>query len=170
MVASYGDLCFQIDKQMGNTYTRLHTHYVFAVKYRRALLDKSWRDEVFMYMAGIVKSQGNKVMAINGVEDHVHLLIGMHPDQAPSRLMQVVKGESSEWINKRKFCEGRFAWQAGFGGFNVSKSVVPVVIKYIRNQEEHHAKERFDDEYVRMLKEEDIDFDERYILRSPLDL
>jgi REP element-mobilizing transposase RayT len=98
---------------MGNTYTQIHIHCIIVVKYRHAMLLKSWRSNVFKYITGIVQKQGHKMIAINGVEDHVHLLFGLRPVQSLSDLMRIVKGDSSEWINKQKLCDKFFRWQEG---------------------------------------------------------
>ena len=152
---------------MPNTYTQVHIHFVFAVKNRRALLDPSWRGELFKYMTGILQRNGHKVLALNGIEDHVHILIGLGTEHGLARIMQVVKGDSSEWINKRGFCKERFEWQGGYGAFAVQKTILMTVIRYIRNQEEHHRKESFKNEYLKILKEEEIDFDEKYLFKDP---
>lgn len=107
------------------------------------------------------------MLAINGMPDHVHMLIGMRPNQSISDLMQDVKGDSSKWINKNKFCIGKFEWQQGFGAFSYAPSELKNVINYIERQEEHHSKKNFVEEYRKFLEDFDVDFDERYIFRLP---
>jgi REP element-mobilizing transposase RayT len=119
-------------------------------------------------MTGILTNLNHKVLAINGVEDHVHLFFGERPDVSLSRTMQLVKGESSEWLNKEKLCRNHFEWQGGYGAFSYRKKDVPMLINYVRNQEEHHKKVRFKDEYKGLLDEFEIDYDERYILKEPI--
>lgn len=148
---------------MANTYTQLHVQLVFAVKYRQCVLGKAWRAGLFMYITGIIKKHGHKLLCINGVEDHVHILIGMRPVEALSTLVQEIKKDSSKWINGQRLVRGIFRWQDGFGAFSYSMEALPNVIRYIENQEEHHRTKTFKEEYVSMLKEFGIDFDERYI-------
>ena len=152
---------------MANTYTQIHLQLVFAVKFRAAVIDSSWKEELYKYMTGIVQEQKHKMIIINGVADHVHLLIGFKPHQSLSELMQDVKGSSSKWINERKLTRSKFNWQEGYGAFSYSNSDLPNVIRYIQNQEEHHRKIVFKDEYRLYLKEFEIDFDEKYILKDP---
>lgn len=152
---------------MANTYTQIHIQFVFVVKFRKALIDKSFKQELYQYITGIVQSYGHKMLAINGVEDHVHVFIGMRPTQSISDLMQDVKGSSSKWINEKKFLKVKFEWQEGYGAFSYSKSHVQKIINYVNNQEKHHAKQTFRDEYIEFLKKFDIEYDERYIFKEP---
>ena len=152
---------------MANTYTQIHLQLVFAVKYRAALIEKSWEDELYQYISGIIREQQHKLLIINGVADHIHILIGFKPHQALSALMQDIKGSSSKWINERDLSRKKFSWQEGYGAFSYSNSHLNNVINYIKNQEEHHHKISFIDEYKTFLKEYEIDFDERYILKEP---
>jgi putative transposase len=124
------------------------------------------KDELYKYMTGIVQNQGHKVLAINGMPDHIHLFFGMRPNQSLSGLMQDIKGDSSIWINKKGFVKGRFSWQEGYGAFSYSKSNVDSVIDYIKNQEIHHRKRTFIEEYRDFLEKFEVDFDERYIFKS----
>jgi REP element-mobilizing transposase RayT len=151
---------------MAHTYTQIHIQLVFAVKYRKRVLDKAWRAELFMYITGIIKNHGHKLLSINGIEDHVHILIGMRPVEALSTLVQEVKKSSSKWINDQHRAPRSFRWQEGFSAFSYSMDALPNVIRYIENQEEHHRKKTFKEEYVAMLKEFEIDFDDRYIFEE----
>ncbi|MCC6837827.1 MAG: IS200/IS605 family transposase [Bacteroidia bacterium] len=148
---------------MANTYTQIHLHFVFAVKYRQAVISKVWRDELYKYITGIVQNNGHKLLIINGVEDHVHMLVGMRPVQSVSDLMQDVKAGSSKWINERKLIKGKFEWQAGYGAFSYSLSNLANVISYINTQEEHHRKTAFKDEYNKLLTEFKVVFDDKYV-------
>ncbi len=150
---------------MANTYTQIHIQVVFSVKNRECIIGKAWKDELYKYMTGIIRNHGHKVLAINGMPDHIHIFFGMRPVQSLSDLMKYVKGDSSEWINKKKFIQGKFSWQEGFGGFSYAKSQIPQVISYIERQEEHHRKKSFIEEYTRFLKAFDVEYDERYIFK-----
>ncbi len=151
---------------MPNTYTQIHIQFVFAVKYRNGLLNSSFKGELYQYISGILKPHNHKLLAINGMPDHIHIFIGMRPTQSISDLMQDIKGSSSKWINEKKFLNRKFEWQEGYGAFSYSKSHVNSVINYIKNQEEHHKKESFREEYLKFLKAFEIEYDERYIFRD----
>ena len=152
---------------MPNTYTQLHIQFVFAVKYRRSLIDDSWKERLLKYITGIFQANNHKMIQINCMPDHIHILIGMRPHQAISALIQNVKTESSKWINQNGLCKEKFAWQEGFGAFSYSKNDLSNVIRYIQNQEQHHNKQTFLEEYVEYLKAFDIDYDGKYIFRDP---
>ena len=152
---------------MPNTYTQLHIQLVFAVKYRAALIQKKWQRRLHEYITGIFQKNEHKMLQINSMSDHMHIFIGMRPHQSISALIQNVKSESTKWIKENNFCNSAFAWQEGFGAFSYSKSHVPDVIRYIQNQEAHHKKETFLDEYRHMLKSFEVDYDERYIFKEP---
>ncbi len=151
---------------MPNTYTQIHLQIVFVVKYREGVIHSSWKDKLYGYITGIVQANQHKMLIINGVPDHVHLLIGLRPSQSISDLMQDIKGSSSEWINDNKLVKGKFEWQAGYGAFSYSKSDLKNVIEYIKNQEEHHRKKSFREEYIEFLDEFEIEYDERYIFKE----
>ena len=153
---------------MANTFTQLHIQVVFVVKYRSAFIEPHFEDALHKYMTGIIQNYGHKVLAINGMPDHVHVLMGFRPTQSLSDLMEILKGESSQWINAQKLLPTKFAWQKGYGGFSYTKSHVPRVTKYILNQKEHHQKMTFLDEFRSMLRNLEIDFDERYMFHEPL--
>jgi REP element-mobilizing transposase RayT len=151
---------------MANSYTQIHIQAVFVVKYRAAVISHSWKDELYKYITGIVQAHGHKMIIINGMPDHMHVLLGMRPTQSLSDLMQDIKGSSSKWINERRFTKTRFEWQPGYGAFSYSKSELQNVIDYIKNQENHHRKKSFMEEYRGLLNEFLIDFDERYLFRE----
>ncbi len=153
---------------MANSYTQIHIQYVFVVKFRDGLIHRSWKEELFKYISGIIKFHNHKLLAINGVENHIHILVGMKPTQTISVLAQVIKANSSKWINETKMERFRFEWQAGFGAFSYSKWDVEKIINYIRNQEEHHKKKTFKEEYLKFLEDFEIDFDEKYIFQEPI--
>ncbi len=153
---------------MANTYTQIHIQAVFAVKYRQALIRKDWKAELYKYMTGIIQNHNHKVLQINGVEDHIHILFGMRPDESLSFLIQQVKRDSSKWINKQRKCERHFQWQGGFGAFSYSKSQIPVVSNYIINQERHHKKKSFIEEYQELLEKHEIEYDDAYIFKPLL--
>ena len=148
---------------MANTYTQIHIQFVFAVKYRRAVIAKEWKAELYKYITGIVTNNGHKLLAINGVEDHIHILIGVRPSQSISELMKEVKRSSSKWINEQNFIQSTFKWQEGYGAFSYGKSRISNVISYIERQEEHHRKTSFRDEYLDFLEKFEVDYDKRYI-------
>ncbi len=151
---------------MANTYTQIYIHVVFCVQDRYCLISKTWKDELFKYITGIIQNNGHKLIAINGMADHLHIFIGMKPSQSLSDLMQDIKGDSSKWINGKGFLRGRFSWQEGFGAFSNSASQIDNVVKYIKNQEIHHMKKIFIDEYKDILKKFNIDFDDRYLFKT----
>ena len=151
---------------MPNTYTQIHIQFVFAVKYRLALIATPWQNELHQYITGIIQNKSHKMLSINSMPDHLHMLIGFRPDANMSQLIQVVKSESSQWINDNHLSREKFSWQEDFGAFSYSKSHVPNVIQYIQNQEVHHRKQPFREEYISFLKAFDIDFDERYIFKE----
>ncbi|MFZ5430446.1 MAG: IS200/IS605 family transposase [Bacteroidota bacterium] len=153
---------------MPNTYTQIHIHAVFAVQDRISLIHKSWKDELYKYISGIIKKNGHKIIVIDGMPDHIHLFFGMRPAQSLSDLMQDIKGDSSKWINNMRFIKGRFSWQEGYGAFSYSKSHINNVIEYIRNQEIHHRKRSFIEEYIDFLEKYEVPYDERYIFK-PID-
>ena len=153
---------------MPNTYTQLYVHLVFAVKYREALITKKWKAELHQYVTGIFQKNDHKMHQINSALDHIHIFIGVNPNQSLSSLVQNVKTESSKWIKEKKFCSTAFAWQEGYGAFSYSKSHVSTVIAYIQNQELHHSKETFLEEYRKFLVAFDIKYDEQYLFKVPM--
>ncbi len=151
---------------MPNTYTQIHIHFIFVVKYRLGLIDKSWRENLYKYITSIVQNKGHKMIIINGVADHVHLLLGMQPHETISDLMKDVKQSSSKWINENRLTTEKFEWQQGYAAFSYSKSQLPKVIEYIENQEVHHQKKTFRQEYIEFLTKFEVDYDEDYIFKD----
>ncbi len=148
---------------MANTYTQLTFQVVFAVHKRENVIDRSWRDELHKYISGIITNEGLKSLAVGGWSDHVHLFFGMPPTKSLSDVVRVVKANSSKWVNERRFTKGAFRWQEGFGGFSYSVSQRSMIIDYVMNQEHHHGKRTFRDEYEAMLKEFEIEANSRYL-------
>jgi putative transposase len=150
---------------MANTFTQIHIQAVFTVQNNDCVIRESWKEELFRYITGIVQNNGHKMLAINAMPDHIHLFFGMRPTQSLSDLMRDIKSDSSKWINEKKFIQAKFSWQEGFGGFSYSKSHVDNVINYIKNQQEHHKKITFIEEYLDFLNKFEIPYDERYIFK-----
>jgi REP element-mobilizing transposase RayT len=153
---------------MANTYTQLNIHCVFAVKYRKAIIHSSWEERLHKYITGIVQNNGHKMLAINSATDHLHLFVGLNPKQSISDMMRLVKGDSSEFVNKYQLTDRKFQWQEGYGAFSNSHSQIDAVVKYILNQKEHHQHKTFREEYVRILKDNDIEYNEKYIFADLL--
>ena len=137
---------------MPNTYTQIHIHAVFTVQNRESLIANEWKIELYKYITGIIQNQKHKLLAINGMPDHVHILFGMRPNQSLSDLIQDVKGSSSKWINEKRLVKGKFSWQEGYGAFAVCVSNLATVKRYVLNQQAHHRKMTFEDEYIVLLE------------------
>lgn len=150
---------------MANTYTQIYIHVVFAVEGRQSLIAPEHNDELQKYITGSVTGQKQKLIAINNMPDHVHMLIGLTPDVALSDLVRDVKANSSKFINDRRWVAGRFGWQEGFGAFSYARSQLDTVIRYIQNQQKHHAKKSFRDEYVELLEKFGVEYDQRYVFK-----
>ena len=148
---------------MSGTFSQIYIQVVFAVQGRQNLLQREWRQEVFKYMAGIVKNKGQKPIIINGVEDHVHVFLGLKPAMTLSDLVRDIKNNSSNFINEHNWIKGRFNWQEGYGAFSYSHSQMDAVYTYIQNQEEHHKQQSFKDEYLDFLKKFEIEHDAKYL-------
>jgi REP element-mobilizing transposase RayT len=148
---------------MAGTFSQIYIQVVFAVKGRENLLQKPWRDEVFKYMAGIIKAKNQKPIIVNGVGDHVHLFIGLKPSMCLSDLIRDVKNNTTNFINDKKLIKSKFAWQEGYGAFSYSHSHMDNVYQYILNQEEHHSKRTFKEEYIGFLEKFEIEYDAKYL-------
>lgn len=148
---------------MANTYSQIYIQIVFAVKGRENLIKKANREELHKFITGIVSNREQKLLAIFAMPDHVHILVGMKPNIALSDLVRDIKAGSSKFINDSKWVNGKFNWQEGYGGFSYSKSHLDNVIKYILNQEEHHKKQTFKEEYHSFLEKFEIEYDEKYL-------
>jgi putative transposase len=150
---------------MANTYTQVYIHVVFAVQGRQNLIRPEHSDELQKYITGIVTRQKQKLIAINNMSDHFHILIGLKPTMALSDLVGDIKSGSSGFINDRHWVPGKFAWQEGFGAFSFSHSQLTTVIRYIQNQTKHHSRKSFYFEYLELLERFNVPYDERYLLK-----
>ncbi len=148
---------------MANTFTQLYAHIVFSPRGRSNAISPIWKVELYKYIAGIIANKNQKLMAVNGMPDHIHLLIGLKPDCCLSDLIRDVKANSSRFIKDKNFVPEIFEWQKGFGAFSVGQRELTTIINYIKNQEEHHKMVSFRKEYIRFLREHEIDFKSEYI-------
>ena len=150
---------------MANTYSQIYIQAIFAVEQRAALIQSAWKEELFKYIGGIFRNKKQKLIAVGGVEDHIHLLFGLRPSIAISDLIRDVKSDSTEFINKKRFSRRTFRWQEGFGAFSYSRSQLDSVAKYVLEQEKHHSKRSFKNEYVALLGHFEVEYDERYLFK-----
>jgi REP element-mobilizing transposase RayT len=148
---------------MADTYTKCYVQMIFAVKNREAMIKKECKNELEMYITGIVQNHRHKMLAIGTVPDHIHILIGYNVNQRIPDLVEEIKTSSDSWIKERRLTRYRFAWQKGYGAFTYSRSQIDTVIKYILSQDEHHKKRSFREEYLEILEENEIDFKEEYL-------
>ena len=148
---------------MANTYSKLYVHVVFTVKGRMNLIPIQHKDELFKFMTGIVQNNGQKLLCINGMPDHVHILLGIKPEVSVSTLVKEIKANSSRFINENKWIAGKFEWQTGFGAFSYSESQVDKVYKYIKNQDIHHRTKSFKEEYIEILQKFKIEYKDEYL-------
>lgn len=155
---------------MANTYSQIYIQFVFAVKGRQNLIKKSFKDELYKYISGIARNKKQKLLAINGMPDHVYIFIGMNPDVHISNLMKEIKSNSSRFINEKGFIKGKFSWQEGFGAFSYSHSHIDKVVKYILNQETHHKKRTFREEYLELLEKFNVEYNPKYLFEFYDDL
>lgn len=152
---------------MPNTYHQIFIHIIFAVKHRRASIKEQLKPKFLAVIGNLINETGCQTVIVNGMEDHVHCLIKMKPDLSVSEVVKNAKTKSSKWVNESGILDSRFEWQSGFGAFGYSKNQVPDVISYIQNQEEHHKKMSFVEEYVQFSKKFEVEYDERYIFKMP---
>jgi putative transposase len=150
---------------MANTYTQIYLHVVFAVSGRACVIESSRREDLQKYITGIATRQGHKLMAICCMPDHTHVLLGLKPDVAPSKLIGEIKTGSTSHINEQRWIGCRFSWQQGYGAFSVSHSHLNRVVNYIRNQPTHHRRKSFQQEYVEFLDRHRVPYDGRYIFK-----
>lgn len=148
---------------MANSYHQIYLQTVFPVKYREAVLNNSWRNILLGIIGNLINEAGCKPIIVNGVEDHVHCFFGLKPTIAVSELMKTVKAKSSKYINDNQLTTKRFEWQEGYGAFSYSHSHIDKVHRYIANQEVHHKKQSFREEYINMLNKFQVPHDERYL-------
>lgn len=148
---------------MPGTYSQVYIQIVFAVNGRENLIGKQWREDLFKYISGIIKGKDQKSIIVNGMADHIHCFVGLRPSMAISDLVRDIKNNSSKFINESKFVKGKFHWQEGYGVFSYSQSQIQQVYDYILNQEEHHKKKTFKEEYLDMLSKFEIEYKPEYL-------
>ena len=152
--------------ESNGTYSQIHIQLIFAVKFRESSIKTHWKEDLYKYITGIIQGNNHKLLCINGMPDHIHILIGLRPNQSISELVNQIKSNSSKWINESRFCATRFEWQKGYGVFSYGKSQVSDVVNYIKNQEIHHQKKSFRQEYLDFLNKFDVEFNEEYIFNE----
>ena len=150
---------------MAGTFSQIYIQIVFAVEHRNSLISPEWEEELYKYITGIVQNKGQKMLAINGMPDHIHVFIGMKPSCCLSDLVREIKKSSNVFIKEKKFSKFKFNWQEGYGAFSYSHSAIDNVIKYVINQKEHHRKQSFKEEYVAFLNKFKIEFKDEYLFK-----
>ena len=148
---------------MANTYSQLYIQLVFAVKHRQNFIQNQWKEPLYKYITGVVQNDKHKMLAINGMPDHIHIFIGLNPAFSISDVVRDIKRASNNWINSNQFVKGFFEWQGGYGAFSYSRSHISKVCNYIDRQEHHHTKATFKEEYIALLKAFEIDFKDEYL-------
>jgi len=148
---------------MANTFSQIYIQLVFAVKNRNSLINNVWEERLYQYITGIVRSKKQKMIAINGMPDHIHFFIGMTPDCRLSDLVREIKKSSDEFVNGNKLSKFRFSWQEGFGAFSYGHSQIDHIAKYVLNQKAHHNAITFRAEYLDFLQKFEIVYDEKYL-------
>jgi len=148
---------------MPNTFSQIYLQFVFAVQHRQSLIPKEHKEELHKYITGLVQNRKAKMLAINCMPDHIHFFVGFKPTVLISDFVKEIKVESNEFINSKNWIRGKFNWQEGYGVFSYSQSHIDAVIKYILNQERHHQKKTFRQEYHELLEKFDIPFEERFL-------
>lgn len=148
---------------MAGTFSQLYIQIVFAVKGRQNLIQKEWSEELYKYLAGIIKGKNQKPIIVNGMPDHIHIFIGLRPVMSIADLVRDIKSNSSNFINEKKWIRGKFSWQEGYGAFSYSHSQIRDVYNYILKQEENHRRKTFKEEYIEVLKNFEIEYDEKYL-------
>ena len=148
---------------MANTFSQIYIQTVFAVNGRLSLIHQDFKEDLYKYITGIVRNKGQKLISINGMADHLHALIGLKPAMALADLVRDIKSDSSDWVNRKKLARGKFGWQEGYGAFSYGHSQLDTIIRYIQNQEKHHRRRSFKDEYLALLRKFEIEFMEKYV-------
>ncbi len=148
---------------MPGTFSQIYVQIVFAVFGRENLIGKAWRDELHQYISGIITGKGQKAIIVNGVQDHIHAFVGLKPSMCISDLARDIKNNSANFINKKRFVLGKFSWQEGYGAFSYSRSQVDRVFEYIKNQEEHHRKSTFQEEYKAFLEKFKVEYQDKHL-------
>ena len=146
---------------MSHTSGNILLHMIFSTRGRLPLIKSDFRADLFAYLGGIIREMDGTALIVNGTADHVHMLLRIRPAQSSAQIVRVVKANSSRWVHKK--WDSHFAWQTGYGVFSVSESNVAAVTKYIAEQEEHHQKHSFQEEFVAFLKKNNVAYDERYL-------
>ena len=147
---------------MANTYTKFYVHLIFSPKNRMALIEKTWKEELEKYITGIIQNHGHKMLAIGSMPDHVHIFIGYNVNQLIPNLIEEIKTSTNSWIKGKKLSKFKFDWQKGYGAFTHSHSQINEVVQYIINQEHHHRKKSFREEYMDILLKHDISYRDEY--------
>ncbi len=150
---------------MANTFSQIYIQTVFAVNGRLSLIRNEFKDELFKYITGIVRNNGHKLISINGMPDHIHILIGLKPVMALADLVRDIKADSSNFVNKKRWVRGKFSWQEGYGAFSYGHSQLDTIVRYIENQERHHKRRTFKDEYLNFLRSFEIEFNDKYLFK-----
>jgi putative transposase len=150
---------------MANTFSQIYIQTVFAVSGRLSLITPNFKEELHKYITGIVRKQDQKLISINSMPDHLHILIGLRPSMALADLVRDIKSDSSDWVNKKKFARGKFRWQEGYGAFSYGHSQLDMIIRYIQDQEKHHRRRSFKNEYLSLLRKFQIEFKEEYVFK-----
>jgi REP element-mobilizing transposase RayT len=153
---------------MANTYSQIYIQAVFAVKYRAAMIDLAWKEELCAVIGNLINETGCQSLIVNGVEDHIHCFFRLSPSISLSDVMKSAKAKSSKWINESSYLQERFEWQRGFGAFSYTQSHGENVYHYVKNQEQHHQKIKFLDEYTHLLKQNHIDYEDAHIFVEPI--
>jgi putative transposase len=148
---------------MANTYSKSYFQIVFAVKFRQSLISRNWKEELYKYITGIIQAHGHKLLAVGGMPDHIHIFIGYNLNHLIPHLVEEIKTSTNAWINRQKLCPDGFAWQKGYGAFTYSWRQIDTIINYIMTQEEHHKSKSFKDEYVDLLIQNSIEYDQNYL-------
>ena len=148
---------------MAGTYTQIYIHIIFSTRCREKLIKNDFKEELHKYITGIITNKNQKLIAVNSMPDHIHILVGLKPSMALSDLVRFIKSNSSKFVNEKKWIRRKFHWQKGFGAFSYSKSQLSEVVSYIEGQEKHHLKKSFREEYLEFLEKFNIDYDLKYV-------
>jgi len=148
---------------MAGTFSQIYIQVVFSPFKHENIIGSDWEEELYKYIGGIIRNKGQKLIAVNGMPDHIHIFFGIKPSIAISDLVRDIKNNSTNFLNEKGFVKGKFSWQEGYGAFSYSHSQIDSVYQYIMNQKEHHRKKSFKEEYLELLKKFEIDYDEKYL-------
>ena len=154
---------------MSSSFSQIYIQVVFAVKGRNNLIHSAWEEELYKYITGIITNKGQKLISINGVSDHIHILIGLKPACRLSDLVREIKKSSNSFIKEKRYTKFKFEWQEGYGAFSYSHSALDNVISYINNQKEHHKRKTFKEEYLNFLRRFEIDYKDEYLFNFNID-